>query len=222
MTNLNVLCDEITQEMRDGFAWNPERPVVAIYGSARLSQETQAYKQAYKLAQLIGEKQWTVLTGGGPGIMEAGNRGAFEMGADSVGLNIRLPHEQASNGKQTTELHFNHFTSRKAVFVRRTDIFVAFEGGFGTLDEIFDTVTQIQTKKRSHSRIVLVGKDFWSGLFAWIEQTLVKRKLISNGDEKLFVLVDTPEEAMQAIEEIWNEMGHKPSEYKEVETCTDE
>lgn len=221
MTKLNVLCEEITQEMRDGFAWNPNRPVVAIYGSARLDEKSSAYQEAYKLSKLLGENKWTVLTGGGPGIMEAGNRGAFEVGAESVGLNIRLPHEQASNGLQTKELHFNHFTSRKAVFVRRTDIFVAFEGGFGTLDEIFDTVTQVQTGKRSKTKIVLVGKHFWGGLLKWIEDTLLQRKLISKGDENYFILVDTAEEAYSEINNIWDEMGQQPSLYVEANTCKD-
>lgn len=214
--NLNVLCAEITNELKMGFEWQPDRPVVAIYGSARLDSKHNAYKEAYELSYKLGQNGWTVVTGGGPGIMEAGNKGALEAGAESVGLNIRLPHEQATNGLQTVELHFNHFTSRKAVFVRRTDIFVAFEGGYGTLDEIFDTVTQIQTKKRSHSRIVLVGKDFWGGLVQWIESTLLKNKLINPEDPALFVVVDTVDEAYEALNDIWVEMGKQPAEYKEV------
>lgn len=213
---VNNICEEIVQELRMGLAWNPNRPVVAMYGSARLNENTQAYQEAYELSKKLGLEGWTVLTGGGPGIMEAGNRGAFEVGGESVGLNIILPHEQASNGKQTKEMHFNHFTSRKAVFVRRTDVFIAFEGGFGTLDEIFDTVTQIQTEKRTKTRIVLVGKDFWSGLITWIETTLLKRGLISQGDSGLFVLVDGVEEAYEALMNIWEEMGESPAEYKET------
>lgn len=217
MKDLNKLCEEITSEMIKGFAWNPDRPVVAIYGSARLPENSVAYQEAYKLSKMLGNNKWTVLTGGGPGIMEAGNKGAFEVGAESVGLNIHLPHEQASNGLQTKELHFNHFTSRKAVFVRRTDIFVAFEGGFGTLDEIFDTVTQVQTGKRSKTKIVLVGKEFWGGLIQWIENTLLQRNLISDGDDKYFVLVDTAEEAFEEVNKIWKDMGYKPSEYIEMD-----
>ena len=120
----NKLIEEISDELRKGLAWVPTRPVVAMYGSARLNENTKAYKIAREVAKQLAIQGWTVLTGGGPGIMEAGNRGAYEVGGDSVGLNIELPHEQKSNGLQTTELFFSHFTSRKAVFVRSTDIFI--------------------------------------------------------------------------------------------------
>lgn len=211
------LIGEIAQELKVGLAWIPRRPVVAMYGSARLDENTEAYKIARNVANRLAKEGWTVLTGGGPGIMEAGNRGAFEVGGDSVGLNIELPHEQRSNGLQTTELFFSHFTSRKAVFVRSTDIFIAFEGGYGTLDEIFDTVTQIQTGKRTKTTIVLVGKEFWSGLIKWIETTLVTRGVISPEDSQLFRLVDTADEACQALDDIWEAQGGMPSHYKEQE-----
>lgn len=213
--NTEKLISEISNELRNGLAWEPKHPVVAMYGSARLNENHQAYQLARSLAARLAQEGWTVLTGGGPGIMEAGNRGAFEIKGESVGLNIELPHEQKSNGYQTTELFFNHFTSRKAVFVRSTDVFIAFEGGYGTLDEIFDTVTQIQTGKRSMTTIVLVGKEFWGGLVQWINSTLLTRGVISEGDENLFKLVDTEEEAYQALQEVWKAQGEQPSHYVE-------
>lgn len=210
---VNCLIEEISNELRKGLAWEPTHPVVAMYGSARLNADTQAYKMAQGLSGRLAKEGWTVLTGGGPGIMEAGNRGAFEAGGESVGLNIELPHEQRSNGLQTVELFFSHFTSRKAVFVRSTDIFIAFEGGYGTLDEVFDTVTQIQTGKRSKTTIVLVGKEFWGGLVNWIETVLVQRGVIGKDDPSLFRLVDTEQEAYDALHEIWEAQGGKPSHY---------
>lgn len=207
------LIEEISNELNKGLAWDPTHPVVAMYGSARLKEDTKAYQMARNLSARLAKEGWTVLTGGGPGIMEAGNRGAFEVGGESVGLNIELPHEQKSNGQQTVELFFSHFTSRKAVFVRSTDIFIAFEGGYGTLDEIFDTVTQIQTGKRSKTTIVLVGKEFWGGLVKWIETVLVDRGVISKDDPQLFRLVDDDQEAYVALNEIWAAQGKEPGHY---------
>lgn len=210
------LCKEINQELIDGLAWNPNRPVVAMFGSARLKPESKPYQDTVMLAGMLARKGWSVLTGGGPGIMEAGNKGAFEAGGESVGLNIVLAHEQFGNPYQTVSLKFNHFTARKAVFVRRTDVFIAFEGGFGTLDEIFDTVTQIQTGKRPPTTIMLMGKDFWTPLMDWIRTTLVQRKVISPKDVDLFKVVDTLEQAEYEITQAWLAQNHNAPSYVEA------
>ena len=210
------LCKEINQELIDGLAWNPTRPVVAMFGSARLKPDSKPYQDTVILAGRLAKKGWTVLTGGGPGIMEAGNKGAFEAGGESVGLNIVLAHEQFGNSYQTVSLKFNHFTARKAVFVRRTDVFIAFEGGFGTLDEIFDTVTQIQTGKRPPTTIMLMGKDFWTPLMDWIGTTLVQRKVISPKDVDLFKVVDTLDQAEYEITKAWLTQNHNAPSYVEA------
>lgn len=210
------LFQEIIEELRTGLAWNPTRPVVAMFGSARLAQDHPASEAAYQLAARLGQRGWTVLTGGGPGIMEAGNHGAASVKGDSVGLNIVLPHEQGNNPYQTVSLTFRHFSARKAVFVRRTDVFVAFEGGFGTLDEIFDTITQIQTGKRPFTRLVLVGRSFWSPLIDWIRSSLVPRGLIAAEDVDLFQVVETVEEAEAAVLAAWAVQNPNEERYKSV------
>lgn len=210
------LCKEINEELIAGLAWEPSRPVIAMFGSARLKPSTKAYQDAFSLAARLAKNGWTVLTGGGPGIMEAGNKGAFEAGGDTVGLNIKLPHEQKTNGYQTVSLHFDHFTARKAVFVRRTDVFIAFEGGFGTLDEIFDTVTQIQTGKRPHTTIFLMGKEFWEPMMQWIKTTLVKKGVISDFEVNLFKIVDSLDEAYDEINLAWKAQNHNQENYVEA------
>lgn len=210
------LCSEINEELINGLKWNTDKPIVAMFGSARLKADSQPYKDAQELAGLLAKDDWVVLTGGGPGIMEAGNKGAFEAGGQTVGLNIVLPHEQCGNPYQTTSLKFYHFTARKAVFVRRTDVFIAFEGGFGTLDEIFDTVTQIQTQKRPHTTIILKGKDFWTPLMNWIETTLVNQGVIHEVETQLFKVVDTVQEAHDAIKAAW--LLQNPDKDSYVET----
>lgn len=220
----NQLCKEINEELIAGLVWEPTQPVVAMFGSARLKPDTQAYKDAQELAKRLGAakslglNEFAILTGGGPGIMEAGNKGAFEIGGTSVGLNIVLPHEQKGNDYQNVSMQFYHFTARKAVFVRRTDIFIAFEGGFGTLDEIFDTVTQIQTGKRPYTQIILMGRDFWTPLVQWINTTLLASGVINEKETTLFKLVDTVDEAEAAVKEMWAIQRPHQENYKEVES----
>ncbi len=211
-----LLSREISEELIKGLEWEPDRPVVAMFGSARLTSDSQAYKNAQELAKRLGMMGWGVLTGGGPGIMEAGNKGAISAGGQSIGLNIILPHEQKGNDYQNVSMVFAHFTARKAVFVRRTDIFVAFEGGFGTLDEIFDTVTQIQCGKRPYTQIILMGKEFWTGLVDWINTTLVSRGVIGEKDKSLFRIIDTIDEAENAIKELWAIQKPYQKNYKEA------
>lgn len=212
------LCREINDELISGLVWEPKAPVVAMFGSARLKPDSRAYIDAQELARRLVIAKYIVLTGGGPGIMEAGNKGAFEAGGESVGLNILLPHEQKGNDYQNVSMVFKHFTARKAVFVRRTDIFIAFEGGFGTLDEIFDTVTQIQTDKRPYTQIILMGQKFWSPLMNWIETTLLPQGVIGEKELKLFRIVDSVGEAYKAINELWAIQKPHQENYVEVDS----
>jgi uncharacterized protein (TIGR00730 family) len=163
---------------------------VTIFGSARLPKDHVYYQQAETLAQDLAKAGYAVITGGGPSIMEAGNKGALEAGGVSVGLNIDLPHEQKPNAYQTIELNFRYFFVRKVMFIKYCSAFVIFPGGFGTLDELFEALTMIQTKKLKPFPVYLVGSAFWGGLVAWLKDTLVKEGTISAADLDLFKVVD--------------------------------
>lgn len=195
---MNNKVNEICSELREAFVWIPDRPVVGVFGSARLKEDNEAYQNAREFARRMGEENWAVLTGGGPGIMEAANRGAYEVGAPSIGLNIRLPHEQKGNDFQTVELFFNNFAARKTIFTNRANAFIAFKGGFGTLDEIFDTLTQIQTGKLPHTPIILFGKDFWQTTIEVAKQ-MHEDSVISPKDLDLLLVVDSVEDAVDAV-----------------------
>lgn len=173
---------------------------VTIFGSARLPASNHWYQEAQKLGAMLGEGGFTVVTGGGPGVMEAANKGAFEAGAQSIGLNIRLPQEQNLNAYVTESQSFHYFFSRKVMLAAAAQAYVYFPGGFGTLDEMFEIVTLIQTKKSARLPIVLVGKDFWGPLIAWIESTVYGTyDAINRDDIKLLTLVDSAEEAYEIV-----------------------
>ena len=181
-------------------------PCVSIFGSARTEANDKYYQQAEEIAHKLTDNGYGVITGGGPGIMEAANKGAFSGGGPSVGLNIELPHEQFHNKyiDQDKLIDFDYFFIRKLMFVKYAQGFVVLPGGFGTLDELFEAMTLIQTKKIDQFPIVLVGKDFWSGLVDWIKTTLLeKEKTISDPDMFLFKVVDTTEEAVQEIDDYY-------------------
>lgn len=163
---------------------------VTIFGSSRLRPESEGYEQARALARGLAEAGYAVVTGGGPGIMEAANRGAFEAQGRSVGMNIRLPHEQAPNGYQTDSVNFTYFFVRKVMLVKYSTAFVAFPGGFGTIDELFESLTLIQTRKIKPFPVYLVGRTFWSGLVSWLSDTLVAQGTVSREDLALFKVVD--------------------------------
>lgn len=163
---------------------------VTIFGSSRLTVDHPVYQQAERLARGLAEAGFAVVTGGGPGIMEAANRGAFEARGRSVGMNIRLPHEQAPNGFQTDSVNFTYFFVRKVMLVKYSTAFVAFPGGFGTIDELFESLTLIQTRKIKPFPVYLVDRSFWSGLMEWLEDTLVARGTVSRDDLALFKIVD--------------------------------
>lgn len=173
---------------------------VTIFGSARTGPEDPFYKAAEKTARLLAQAGFAVITGGGPGIMEAANKGAFEADAASVGLNIALPHEQESNGYQTIGLDFHYFYARKVMFVKYASAFICFPGGYGTLDELFETLTLIQTGKTAPLPIVLFGASYWGGLVEWMQRTLIPH-FINSADLDIFRIVDTPQAAVRAIKQ---------------------
>ena len=182
-------------------------PCVSIFGSARTKPDHKHYKVAQKIAEKLVESGYGVITGGGPGIMEAGNKGARAAGGKSVGLNIELPHEQFNNIyiDQDKLLDFDYFFVRKVMFVRYSQGFIVMPGGFGTLDEFFESLTLIQTHKIGRFPIVLVGKSFWGGLIDWVTEVMLKQENnISAEDLHLFNIVETPEEAVEVINEFYS------------------
>ena len=175
------------------------RPAVSIYGSARLKPNSPYYKLATTIARKLSDAGFAVISGGGPGIMEAANKGAHAGKAPSVGLNIELPHEQSGNQWQDISLRFRHFFTRKVTFVKNSDAVIVMPGGFGTLDELAEVLTLIQTKKSRHVPIILVGAEFWKGLLAWFESQLVPMGLINPGDMNLMQVIDEPDQVLEAV-----------------------
>ncbi len=174
-------------------------PMVTIYGSARTSNDDPQYLLAEKIAAALAEEGYGVITGGGPGIMEAGNKGAYEAGGLSVGLNIDLPHEQHLNPYIGLPLDFKYFFVRKVMFLKYSMAFICMPGGFGSMDELFESLTLIQTERIKPFPIVLVGSSFWGGLVDWIKDTMLSMGNISEEDLTLFKLMDDPEEVVKYI-----------------------
>src|SRR5688572_11922977 len=172
---------------------------VSIFGSARTRTDDPDYQAAQETAALLSRAGFAVITGGGPGIMEAANRGAFEAGGLSVGCNIELPFEQGSNPYLTKGLKFKYFFVRKMMFVKYSLGFIIFPGGFGTLDELFEALTLIQTKKIRNFPVVLFGSDYWAGMLNWIRDTLLKEGKVTEEDLKLLHLTDSPSEVVKII-----------------------
>jgi uncharacterized protein (TIGR00730 family) len=172
---------------------------VTVFGSARTSPEDPQYKAAQALGGLLAKRGFSVMTGAGPGIMEAANKGAKLAGGRSIGCNIELPFEQGANPYVDTVVNFRYFFVRKTMFIKYSAAFVNFPGGFGTLDELFEAVTLIQTGKISQFPVVLFGKHYWAGLLRWLESRVQGEKKISPGDLDLLLLTDDPEEAVEAI-----------------------
>lgn len=189
-------------------------PCVSIFGSARTKPDNPYYQSAEKIAELLVDKGYGVITGGGPGIMEAGNKGAFQKKGKSVGLDIELPFEGSHNEYIDRDKVISHdyFFVRKVMFVRYSQGFIVMPGGFGTLDELFEALTLIQTEKISKFPVVLVGKSFWGGLVDWIKTTLLARENnISEKDLDLFSVVDEPEEAVEVIEQFYSQYKLSPN-----------
>lgn len=177
-------------------------PAVSVFGSSRISRADPYYKLAETCARLLVEKDFAVMTGGGPGIMEAANKGALEAGGTSIGLNIALPMEQVPNDYQNVEVDFRYFFVRKVCFVKYARGFLIFPGGFGTMDEFFESLTLIQTAKTAPFPVVVMGRDYWSGLVDWVRSIMLKKhQHIESDDLSLFHLTDDPEEAVDIIHE---------------------
>ncbi len=172
---------------------------VAIFGSARTPADSPYYAAAQETAALLANAGYPVITGGGPGIMEAANRGAFEASGASIGCNIELPFEQAPNPYQTRSLKFKYFFVRKTMFVKYSNAFVIFPGGFGTLDELFEALTLIQTRKIKNFPVILFGSEFWAGMLDWLENTILKNKYIAPNDRNLLYLTDSPAEIVEIV-----------------------
>lgn len=181
-------------------------PCVSIFGSARLKPESRYYEMAVEIAEKITKIGFGVITGGGPGIMEAGNKGAFIAEGKSIGLNIDLPFEQHFNPyiNKLYSLNFDYFFVRKVMFVKYSQGFIVMPGGFGTLDELTEAITLIQTNKIGRFPIVLVGSEFWSGLLDWFKETLLKEGMISEGDLDLYRVVDSADEAVAHIKAFYD------------------
>lgn len=188
-------------------------PCVSIFGSARTTEGEKYYEMARYTAKMITEQGFGVITGGGPGIMEAANKGAKEGEGKSVGLGILLPHEQGLNPYVDHEyvINFNYFFARKVMFVKYAQGFIVFPGGFGTLDEFFEAMTLIQTKKINKFPIVLIGSEYWGGLVDWIKDTMVENKTISKEDVDLFHLTDDPNKAVKIICDFYQQHTLSPN-----------
>ena len=189
-------------------------PCISVFGSARTKPDNKYYQMGVRVAELLAEGGYGVITGGGPGIMEAGNKGAQQGGGKSVGLNIDLPFEQSHNPyiDQEHNLEFDYFFVRKVMFVKYAQGFVVLPGGFGTLDELFEALTLIQTKKINKRPVVLLGREYWTGLVDWIKEVMLKQENnISEVDLDLFGIVDTAEEAYEYIEEFYKSHELSPN-----------
>jgi len=214
-TNDSWAVFKVMSEVVEGFEKMARSgPCVSIFGSARTDPKDQNYLLAEEIAYKLTQSGFGIITGGGPGIMEAGNKGAHKGDGVSIGLNIELPFEQNNNPyiDPDRSINFDYFFVRKVMFVKYSQGFVVMPGGFGTLDELFEALTLIQTKKIGRFPIVLVGKDYWSGLLDWIKNTLRdKYKTISPEDIDLFRLVDTADEAVEHLNKFYNKYKLKPN-----------
>lgn len=209
---------QIMAEFVEGFErLSSISPSVSLFGSARTAADSPWYRLAQEIGEQLSNAGFSVVTGGGPGIMEAGNRGAYKGKSPSVGLNIMLPHEQGGNRFQDISLVFRHFFSRKVMFVKHASAYVVLPGGFGTLDELAEILTLVQTGKTRRIPIVLVGAQFWTPLVDWFRDTLVTAGTISSEDLNLFLILDKPEEVVDAIFSHYEGRGFNPSaEEREV------
>jgi len=186
-------------------------PAVSIFGSARTSHDHPYYQLAEEIARLLSDAGFSVISGGGPGIMEAANKGAFYGKSPSVGLNIQLPHEQHNNPYQNISQSFQHFFTRKVMFVKFASAYVVMPGGFGTLDELMEALTLVQTGKTRRIPIILVGSQFWGGILEWFKSSLLQEKMVSADDLDLIQLIDEPEQIVAAIFKHYESRGFEPS-----------
>jgi len=207
----------IADEFRRGFeaVQRIDRPAVTIFGSARITEQHPAYVAARETGRLFAEAGFAVVTGGGAGAMEAANRGCKEGGGLSVGFNIELPHEQHANAYLDIELTFAHFYARKTMFVKAAEGFVIFPGGFGTLDELYESLTLIQTGKVLHFPVVLFDSSYWAGLLDWTREYVLGGRMISPDDVELLSVTDDPAEAVQLVLERYGLRATPAAPHKE-------
>ena len=200
---------KIMAEFVDGFEKLAKiGPCVSIFGSARTHNDSKYYKLAEDAGRLLTERGYGVISGGGPGIMEAANKGAAQAGGKSVGLNIELPHEQTGNRFSNVPIHFHYFFARKVCFVKYSLGFIFMPGGFGTLDEFFEVLTLVQTQRIPQFPLILFGSDHWKGLLSWMKARLEKHKFISPGDLALVQMTDEVDEVIQIILDYERRVGH--------------
>lgn len=205
---------KVMSEFVDGFQKMARiGPCVSFFGSARVDETTKVYRDAREIAAKLAAKGYGIITGGGPGVMEAANRGASDVEGTSVGLNIELPHEQSSNVYIDRDklMEFDYFFVRKVMFVKYSQAFIVMPGGFGTLDELFEAITLIQTKKIEKFPIVLFDSSYWNGLVDWIKERLLADKYISKEDLNLFHVCDNPDEVVQFIDEFYRTYLLRPN-----------
>jgi uncharacterized protein (TIGR00730 family) len=189
-------------EFVEGFeALEKTKNGITVWGSARVKEDNIWYKKAVKTGELLVKEGYSVITGGGPGIMEAANKGASLANGDSIGLNIELPHEQKPNPYIKTLISFKYFFTRKVMFLKYTKGFIIFPGGYGTLDEFAETITLIQTRRIHKFPIVLMGKEYWEGLLNWLDKRLLVDDYIEKQDLNLFQVAEEPEEAIEIIQD---------------------
>lgn len=190
----------IQAEFIEGFGALAEiGPAISVFGSARTPEGSKRWEEGRRIGELVAEAGYAVITGGGPGAMEAANKGAWDAGGTSVGLGIELPHEQGMNQWVNLGINFRYFFARKTMFVKYSHGFIVLPGGFGTMDELFEALTLVQTHKIESFPIVLLGTEYWGGLFDWIRSTMVEGGTVSPGDDGLVTIVDDPEEAVELV-----------------------
>jgi uncharacterized protein (TIGR00730 family) len=187
------------------------RPAVSMFGSSRAAAHSQVYALAERTARLLSDAGFAVISGGGPGVMEAANRGAFYGRAPAVGLNIELTREQRANPYQDISLRFRHFFARKVMFVKFATAYVVLPGGFGTLDELFEALTLVQTRKTRRMPIILMQRAFWSGLLEWFRERLIAEGTIDAHHLDLLQVVEEPQQAVDAIFAFYDKRGFEPS-----------
>jgi len=207
---------QIMAEFVEGFERLAQvKPSVSVFGSARTAPDHPYYKLAEEICLALSNAGFAVISGGGPGIMEASNKGAFAGKSPSIGLNIQLPMEQSGNPYQDIGLNFRHFFSRKVMFVKYASAYVVLPGGFGTLDELAEILTLVQTNKTRRIPIILVVSGFWTGLLDWFKQTLVTEGTISAEDLDLFKVLDKPQEVVDAIFDYYEHISFEPSQQEQ-------
>jgi uncharacterized protein (TIGR00730 family) len=194
---------KILAEFVDGFETLSDiSPCVSIFGSSRVRPGDEHYENAVLIARQLAQNGFNIMTGGGPGIMEAANKGAKEGGAKSIGANIALPLEQACNPYADIKLEFNYFFVRKVMLIKYAQAYIGMPGGFGTLDEVFEALTLIQTKRIKPFPVILVGSEYWNGLWDWIRSNLLERKMISSEDMDLVTILDDPDEVVRTVKRV--------------------